>query len=147
MTGEVPRSRFRERQEQQVRAGFRLITAAGLVLLSSCAAGYALFFAGMRGLRVTLSGRPDDVLLSAATVPPWLLVICAVVLAITLIPRHRWIWPALGAWLTALTLTAVGVWAYSVPNESDIAIFFTAIATALGAAVYWAVQRFGAPAA
>ncbi|HJU69003.1 MAG TPA: hypothetical protein VJ650_12265 [Gemmatimonadaceae bacterium] len=140
--GDIPRSRFLERQEQQVRAGIRLIAAAGLLLVSSFVAGLALFGAAMRGLRVPSSERPDDTLLSAATVPPWLLVICAVVLGVALILQHRWVWPALGAWLTALTLTAAAVWAYSASDAYGFALFYTLIAVPLGAVGYWLVARF-----
>jgi hypothetical protein len=146
--GEMPRSRYLEQQEAQFRTGARVLAAIGLLLSSWFAASFALFGGGMRELRATFSRISlDPRIVSASSVLPWLLIGSAVVLAGTLITKHRWLWPALGAWLTALVLTTATVWAYSLPDEVDFATFFTIASTALGAVFYWAVRRFGAPAA
>ena len=146
--GETRHSRYLEHQEAQVRAGVRLLAAVGLLVASWFAASFALFGGGMRELRATFARVSlDPRIVSASSVLPWLLIGSAVVLAGTLITRHRWLWPALGAWLTALVLTTATVWAYSLPDELDFATFFTIASTALGAVFYWVVRRFGAPAA
>jgi len=146
--GEMPRSRYRERQEAQFRAGARVLAAIGLLISSWFAASLALFGGGVRALRATFSRiATDPPTGSASAVLPWLLIGSAVVLAATLITRHRWLWPALGAWLASLVLTTATVWAYSLPDEVDWATFFTIAAVALGTVFYWAVRRFGAHAA
>ena len=148
MVGELPRSRYLEQKEAQFRTGARILAAIGLLLGSWFAASLALFGGAMRDLRTTFSRISlDPLIISASSVLPWLLVGSAVVLAGILITRHRGLWPALGAWLTALVLTTATVWAYSVPDEVDWATFFTIAAIALGGVSYWAVRRFGAPAA
>ena len=148
MSGEIPRSRFLERQEQQFRAGARLLGAAALLLASFCVAGFVLFAVSMRGFGDALVGRrTESAMLSAASVPPWLLIGATVALAVIFIAQHRWLWPALGAWLAALALTTAAAWVYYVPHDARFATLFTAVPTALGAAVHWAVRRFGPPAA
>ena len=142
------RSRYREQREAQFQAGARVLAAFGLVLTSWFAASLALFGGGMRELRAAFSRISfDPSISSASSVFPWLLVASAVALAGALITRHRWLWPALGAWLTALAITTATVWAYSLPDEVDWAAFFTIAATFLGAVFYWTVRRFGSPAA
>ena len=146
--GEMPRSRYLERQEAQFWAGARLLVAIGLLLSSWFAASLALFGGGMRELRATFSRISlDPTIVSASSVLPWLLIGSAVVLAATLITRHRWLWHALGAWLASLVITTATVWAYSLPDQVDWATFFTIAAIVLAAGFYWAVRRFGAPAA
>jgi hypothetical protein len=142
------RSRYLEQQEAQFRTGARVLAAIGLLLTSWFAASLVLFGGGMRELRAAFARLSlDPRIVSASSVLPWLLIGSAVVLAGALITRHRWLWPALGAWLTALVLTTATVWAYSLPDEADFATFFTVATSALGAVFYWAVRRFGAPAA
>ena len=146
--GEMRRSRYLARQEAQFRAGIRLLAAVCLLVASWFAASLALFGGGMHELRAAFSRISlDPRIVTASSVLPWILIGSAVVLAGTLITGHRWRWPALGAWITALALTTATVWAYSLPDEVDWATFFTIAATALGAVFCWTVRRFGAPAA
>ena len=146
--GETRHGRYLEQRERQFRAGARLLAAVTLLVASSCAANVALFGAGMRDFRFAFSRiHVDPIVQSAGSILPWLLVASAVVLAATVVAQHRWLGPALGAWLTALIITVATVWAYSLPGQVDFASFFTLMATTIGAVLYWAVRRFGAPAA